>query len=349
MTQGPCGWLGPSPYDWFVHNILTGGCMRNFSLAARGETLILCAVLFGSTMLGSAAGGAPLLQYGLQAKQSPTGLTVTNATHGPIYANLTLGQPPTSLPKDCDNLGTLIISVTDPELRFTSKRKTITFVGPKGDATKGAYLMEPGETITYDPTTFTCFGAQTCAPGVAGNFFFSQENGTTRGNNGCGGAGTEFPNATTLAEYAINLSANGASGARCADADTTDISAINGINATITIHTSEVGWPIPNATNGFFGTNSYLPGVFGWAATNCNNDSGYPNPSPSCKAPVNAPRPNEAGKCPQPNAEITGPDGTKYCAEINPNNNCNNQRTAFTTGGTVEIVFKGLFDSIFEK
>lgn len=286
--------------------------------------------------------------YALLKGQSPTALRVTNSSDHEVYANLVLGLPPASAPSGCSDLGVQIVSVAEPHLRFESsvKGKTVAFAGPEGVNDKGAYLMAPGETITYRPQTFSCFENQTCTPALTANFFFTEGfNGTVTGNNGCGGAGSRYPNATNLAEASLNFSANGAKGASCPNADDTDISAVNGVNAKLAIDTGDAGtglpWPVATRTaeNGEMGTNTNRPGVFGWAATNCVNPMGYPNPTTGCAAPVDAPL---AGRdlCDHPNTAIAY--GSRvYCAETSQQQTCNNQRPAFTTGGTVKITYKG--------
>ena len=281
--------------------------------------------------------------------QSPTALTVTNNTKAHVYVNLILGQPPTKPPAGCSDLGKQITSISDKKLVFSSSvaDKKVTFSGSPGVSTKGAYLMDPGETITYAPYQFSCFNQQACTPAMTANFFFTEGfNGTTKGNNGCGGAGTTYPNATNLAETSINFSANGAVGSTCANADDTDISAVNGVNAKLKIDTTDHGtgqaWPSATsiAENKALGKNTNRPGVFGWAATNCTNPQGFPNPSSSCLAPVGAPLAVN-GTCPAPNTLISGPSGTQYCAQTSQSGTCNNQRAAFITGGTIKITYNG--------
>lgn len=287
--------------------------------------------------------------YHLMPTQSPTALTVTNTTKKKVYVNLVLGQPPASPPANCSNLGKQITSITESNLKFKSSiaRKTVAFSGPPGVTTKGAYLMAAGETITYVPQTFACFNKQKCTPALTANFFFTEGfNGTSTGNNGCGGAGTTYPNATNLAETSLNFSANGAVGSTCANADDTDISAVNGVNAILAVNTTSAGtgtpWPAATsiALNKALGKNVNNPGVFGWAATNCTNPQGFPNPSSACAAPKDAPLAVN-GVCASPMTLITGPNGTKYCAETSATGICNNQRAAFNTGGTVKIAYKG--------
>jgi len=299
---------------------------------------------------------ASATSYYIQPQQSPTSLTVTNATKQKVYANLILGQPPTSLPPKCSNLGKQITSIKDTNLKFkSSKGKLVTFSGPPNVTTKGAYQMDANETITYIPQTFTCFGDHKCTPAISANFFFTKGfNGTTTGNNGCGGKDTTYPNATNLAELSLNFSANSAVGTQCANADDTDISLVNGVNATLQINTRDAGngqaWPAATsiAENKKLGKNANQPGVFGWAATTCTGTQGFPNPSKICAPPHNAPK-AVAGACTPPNSLISGPKGTQYCAETSASGTCNNQRAAFNTGGTVKITFKGLIPAYVDE
>lgn len=285
----------------------------------------------------------------LAAGKEPTGVTVTNSSAGSVYANLVLGQPPGSPPAGCSSLGTQITSLTDANLVFTSSvaGKTVTFTPVPGVTDKGSYAMAAGETITYTPKTLACGGA-TCSPAVTFNFFFTPTDVGFADNNGCGNA--TFPNATNLAEASINFGINGSVGSSCANADDTDISAVNGVNAILKVVTNGSGWPAATSTaqNGLLGSNANKPGVFGWAATNCNGDlanSGYPNPSASCAAPQKAPpATGSPPACKTPGgtayAPIAAPDGkTFYCDERSDGGTCNNQRNAYVTGGNIQITY----------
>lgn len=318
-------------------------------------TTLICTTLavvccFGAHLSFAEQAASTPVNHALIGGQSPTGLTVTNSTTAQVYANLILGQPAAAPLQGC-TAGKQITSISDQNLQFSSSAgKTITFSGPSGVSTKGAYLMDPGETITYIPKKFPCFNGQTCTPALTANFFFTDGfNGTANGNNGnngCGGTGTTYPNATNLAELSINFGANGAVGSTCANADDTDISAVNGVNATLKIDTTDPGtgaaWPSATsvAENKALGENTNSPGVFGWAATNCTNPQGFPNPTKLCAAPVDAPLAVN-GTCPSPNTLITGPTGTQYCAQTSQAGTCNNQRAAFNTGGTIKVTYKG--------
>lgn len=280
----------------------------------------------------------------------PTSVTVTNQSDKAVYANLVLGQPPTTLPPNCTNLGRQIKSVTDKGLAFKSsipkKRVAFTTFGAKD---KGYYRLAPHETITYQPKVFAC-PSGSCSPAVTFNFFFTPKPYQGKPNNGCGGSKL-LPNASNLAEASVNFGINGATGPGCANADAADISAVNGINAALALELKGAFWPFASAKNGFFGQNANQPGVFGWAATNCTNNAGYPNPSAGCAAPNNAPRAPTSGTCQTPlgtsYAAITDPTtGVQYCDERSDaaKNLCLSQRPGGVTGGTAAITFKGFFE-----
>jgi len=286
------------------------------------------------------------------ATVTPTNITVTNNSSSSVYATLVLGQPPTTNPPNCTNLGQQIQSIADARLVFKSsvQGKKVKFTPQAtGITTKGYYEMDANEVITYVPKTFTC-GSSTCSPAVTFNFFFTPSAYDGDPNNGCGGS-TTFPNATNLAEASINFGINGSSGTGCANADATDISCVNGINASLALALTGTGWPFLAADNGNFGSNANAPGVYGWAATNCVNSAGYPNPAANCAPPANAPRALN-GKCKTPGgtsyAPITDPStNIEYCAEIsdpsttNPQGLCVSQRPGGVTGGTIAISFNG--------
>lgn len=280
---------------------------------------------------------------------APTGVTVTNSSGASVYANLVLGQPPASPPAGCSSLGTQITNLAGANSAFTSSvaGKTVKFTPVTGVTDKGWYQMAAGETITYTSTTAACGTAQ-CSPAVTFNFFFTPTNVGFADNNGCSNA--TFPNATNLAEASINFGVNGSIGGSCANADDTDISAVNGVNAILTVVTTGSGWPAGTSTaqNGLLGTNANKPGVFGWAATNCSGaqaNAGYPNPSANCAAPKNAPlATGTPASCATPKgvtyAPIVSPDGkTSYCDERSDAGTCNNQRAAYVTGGNVQITY----------
>lgn len=285
---------------------------------------------------------------------TPTSVTVTNGSTGAVYANLVLGQPPTVNPANCSNLGQQIASVSDSRLVFSSSvpNKNVTFTPwTPGVTTQGYYALAAGETITYQPQTFQC-GQNTCSPAVTFNFFFTQSQYNGNPNNGCGGSSV-FPNATNLAEASLNFAINGSVGSGCANADAADISAVNGINAFLQLALSGGSWPFTQAANGGFGTNANSLGVYGWAATGCVNDSGYPNPTANCAAPVNAPQAPMSGQCTTPGGTQYPPisyGGTNYCAELSdtsstyPQGQCVSQRPGGVTGGTVAITFSHFYN-----
>jgi hypothetical protein len=309
-----------------------------WKLASTGVLILLCANAWADNTLPKGA--------------KPTAVTITNSSSTPVFANIVLGQPPASPPNGCSNLGSQIVSLTDNKLAFTSsvRGKYVKFTPVSGVTDKGSYAMDAGETITYVPRTYPCGKSRrsTCSAAVTFNYFFTPTDTGFSNNNGC--SNSTFPDATNLAEVSINFGINGSSGASCANADDTDISAVNGVNAILKVITNGTGWPTATSTaqNDVLGKNANLPGVFGWAATNCagsSANSGYPNPSSSCAAPKNAPR-APAGKnptCKTPNglsySPIVGPDGGMYCDERSDAGTCNNQRSGYTTGGTVEITY----------
>ena len=310
-------------------------CRSFLSFSSTSALLFSCASVWAQNALPTGA--------------APTGVAITNSSRSSVYANLVLGQPPSTLPASCSNLGTQIQSLSDPNLAFTSSvpGKTVSFTLVPGVTDKGSYQMAAGETITYNPTTIAC-GASSCSPAVTFNYFFTPKNVGFINNNGC--SNSTFPNATNLAEASLNFGINGSVGTGCANADDTDISAVNGVNAILQVATSGSGWPTAtsNAQNSVLGKNANLPGVFGWAATNCSGskaNSGYPNPSASCAAPKNAPLAPKGRKpfCKSPKgrpyAPIVGPNGKMYCDERSDTGTCNNQRTAYVTGGNVQITY----------
>jgi hypothetical protein len=110
-------------------------------------------------------------------------------------------------------------------------------------------------------------------------------------------------------------------------------------------------WSFPSAENSGFGHNANESGVYGWAATTCVGNAGYPNPQSSCAAPLNAPR-AKAGMCTTPGGKSYAPivdakTGIAYCDErsdagaASPQGQCVSQRPGGVTGGTVNIIFRG--------
>lgn len=284
----------------------------------------------------------------------PTAVSVTNTSASPVFANLVLGQPPGSPPAGCTSLGEQIKSISDTRLVFSSSvpNKQVRFTPQNtGITTKGFYRLAAGETITYKPTTFGC-ASGTCSPAVLFNFFFTPSRYNGEPDNGCGGS-KGFPDATNLAEASVNLGISGAVGSGCANADAADISAVNGINAALALNITGQSWPFRKASNVFFGKNANRRGVFGWGATNCVNNDGYPNPTKGCAAPNSAPR-AVGDSCVTPGGTPYGPmvdPATKleYCDERSdasnayPQGQCLTQRPGGITGGAVAISFKGFY------
>jgi hypothetical protein len=280
---------------------------------------------------------------------TPTAMTVTNSSSEAVYMNLVLGQTPCALPANCMGLGTWIQLINDPNLVFTSSvpNKTVTFTPWTPNVMdEGYYQLAAGETITYQPQTFPC-AAGTCSPYFQSTIFFTPDvyNGTP--NNGCGGS-TVFPNATSVAETTINPALSGSAGTGCANADTADISAVNGINAFLTLNLTGASWPFSSIANGEFGTNANKSGVYGWAATGCTNDANYPNPANNCAAPNNAPQAPASGQCTTPGGTqyqpISYDGGTSYCPELSDKQTCQSQRTGGVTGGIVALTFNSFYN-----
>ncbi len=319
--------------------------MQNI-LRARTSRGPLSAVAFlGAVLYGYLSAPA-------QGQNTPTNTTVTNASNQAVYANLTLGQPPTLPPANCTALGQQIQSIVDSRLVFTSSitHQNISFTPQTpGVTTKGYYQLTAGETITYQPQTFPC-SSGTCSPAVTFNFLFTSNVYDGSPNNGCGGSAV-FPNSSTIGEASINFGINGSVGSGCASADATDISAVNGINSSLGIVVTGGSWnPTGPARNRWFGENANLPGVYGWAATNCTNSAGFPNPGAGCPAPNAAPVPVN-GQCRTPGGTpylpINFAGGPSYCDERSdpsssyPMGQCVIQRPSHVTGGTVAITFTG--------
>lgn|GEM_PF-2529339 len=286
------------------------------------------------------------------SSHAPTSVRVANQTREPVYANLVLGQPPKFLPANCSNLGRQITTVKEAGPLFISSitHRPIKFV-PQTPAVadKGYYLLKAGETLTYKPATFSCAGG-TCSPAMTYNFFFTPKKYDGNPNNGCGGSAV-FGDATNLAEGSINFAINGAEGKGCANADAADISAVNGINSFLKLEMKGQSWPFPAAENSSFGHNANASGVYGWAATTCTGNAGYPNPQNNCAAPVNAPRARD-GMCKTPGGTAYAPivdpkTNVAYCDERSdpgknePQGACVSQRPGGVTGGAVDIIFRG--------
>jgi hypothetical protein len=316
------------------------------TMRSLNRMLLLC--LTGSLMTppGAWAQGDP-------SRIQPTSVTVTNSSAKAVYANLVLGQPPTVNPPNCTDLGRQIKSVIGPDLVFTSSvpGKPVKFTPwTPGVNDQGYYELAAGETITYQPQTFKC-AKGLCSPALTFNFFFTPDRYTGNPNNGCGGSQV-FPNATNLAEASINFAINGSAGSGCASADAADISAVNGINSFLEMELVGDSWPFNFAANGKLGTNADRRGVYGWAATGCVSDTGYPNPTKSCSAPVDAPLAPATGRCVTPRGTKYAPISfgrKKYCPELSdstasyPQGQCVSQRPGGVTGGNVAITFTGFY------
>lgn len=284
----------------------------------------------------------------------PTAVSVTNGSPNPTFANLVLGQPPSAPPAKCTSLGEQIKSIADSRLVFTSSiagKKLVFTPQNTGITTKGYYRLAAGETITYQPTSFSC-STGNCSPAVTFNFFFTPRKYNGEPNNGCGGSSV-FPDATNLAEASVNFGISGAVGAGCANADAADISAVNGINAALALEMTGKSWPFRTGSNRIFGKNANRLGVYGWGATNCVNNAGYPNPTRSCAAPNRAPR-GRAGGCATPDGvpydTIVDPTTKlRYCDERSdasasyPQGQCVSQRPGKVTGGAVAVTFNGFY------
>ena len=319
--------------------------MKNIPRTRTSRSTLSTVAFLGAVFFGCLS--APAL-----GQNTPTNVTVTNASNASVYANLTLGQPPTIPPANCTNLGQQIQSIADPRLVFTSSitDQNISFTPQTPGATKlGSYQLAAGETITYQPQTFQC-STGTCSPAVTFNFLFTPNVYNGSPNNGCGGSAV-FPNSSTIGEASINFGINGSVGSGCANADATDISAVNGINSSLGIVATGGSWnPTGPAANRWFGQNADLPGVYGWAATNCTNSAGFPNPAAGCPAPNAAPVPVN-GQCRTPGgttySSINFAGDPSYCDERSdpspsyPMGQCVIQRPSHVTGGTVAITFTG--------
>lgn len=323
---------------------------------ATSEQLLLATtgLLAGIALILSVLSFCPLAnaEGAPSAQTMPTSIRVINQTQNAVFANLVLGQPPKSLPANCSNLGSQIVTVKEAGRHFISSitHRPVTFT-PQTAAVndKGYYRLKPREVITYKPATFAC-ATGTCSAAMTYNFFFTPQKYDGNPNNGCGGS-KMLGDATNLAEGSINFAINGSQGGGCANADATDISAVNGINAFLKLEMKGQSWPFTSAENSSFGHNANESGVYGWAATTCVGNAGYPNPQSGCAAPVNAPRAKD-GTCKTPDGTAYAPivdprTNIAYCDERSdagkstPQGQCVSQRPGGVTGGTVDIIFRG--------
>jgi hypothetical protein len=289
-----------------------------------------------------------------QTGASPTNLVVRNDSSEPVQVNVIIGQPPVTPPAGC-TLGSQITALA--QLALTTEGPSpqpVTITPQAPGVTTGGYFTLPAHSAAaYRPTP----DASGHSPMLTGNIFFGPWNGAV--NQGC--RSSTFPDAVNLGEFTLNASINGAVGSSCANADDNDISAVNGANAFIRMESTSAGWPYPSFENKRLGENANVAGVFGWGATNCVNNAGYPNPTPKCQEPFDLP-PSTAcpsnGVCSSPRGTQSypcvptfnadgSPTGRKVCQVMSdsspsaPQGTCNNQRAANTTGGDIVITFKG--------
>lgn len=233
---------------------------------------------------------------------SDTTLKITNATANPVPVMITLGAGYAI--NNIDQLPGSWGVVQDP-------------VGIQG--LSGIFMLAGSSSVSYNSSTSS----------FSGNVAF----GPTSWGRGCGNsaAGACYPNATNLAEFTLNFSGG---------METVDISDVNGVNAKITVNFTPQGsgnwndgpkdqhWANQNVTQIAANqsiakwTSPFPPGVYGWQATTCTGNSGYPNPQSGCAAP----------------------EDTPSASQLQTNPQCNIQRAVGTSGGTVEVVFGGFTD-----
>jgi hypothetical protein len=347
MKSTAQGWLGGG------ESSIAGNGANNMAMSER-LLLTVAGWLTVIAMMLSALSFCTLVKAeGVPSAQTvPTSIRVINQTQNAVYANLVLGQRAKSLPASCSNPGSQIVTVKEAGQLFVSSitHRSIAFTPPTAAANdKGYYRLKPGEVITYTPAMFACAAGQ-CSAAMAYNIFFTPKKYDGNPNNGCGGS-EAFGDGSNLAEGSINFAINGSQGGSCASADAADISAVNGINAFIKLEMKGQSWPFPSAENSGFGHNANESGVYGWAATTCVGNAGYPNPQNSCAPPVSAPRAKD-GMCKTPTGKAYVPivdpkTAIAYCDErsdavpASPQGQCVSQRPGGVTGGTVNIIFRG--------
>ncbi len=290
-------------------------------------------------------------------RKTPTQLVIRNETTKAVQVNVILGQPPTVLPAGCTSWGAQLKAIGDLALYTVGQTPHRVIIKPQAPGvTTGGYFMLPANaSVAYRPK----LDANGHTPLLSANVFFGTWNGAT--NQGC--QSTQFPNAVNLGEVTLNAPLNGSVGTTCANADDNDISGVNGTNALIRVQSKGASWSYTDYRNKALGLNANINGVFGWGATNCINDAGYPNPSssPVCQQPRDLPKSLDcpkSGQCTSPNGTQTvpcvasvdangNPTGKKVCHVISdstsaaPQGTCNNQRTGGVTGGEVVISFTG--------
>ncbi len=235
---------------------------------------------------GAALFGAWLgLWAGSAMAQSGTTLQITNSTSGSVPVQITLGS----------SFGINNISQLPSSWNVTAS--------PAGSATQGLFTLAGNSSVSFSSGTNS----------FSGNIAF----GPTFNGRGCGNSAANacYPNATTLAEFTLNM-----------PGETVDISGVNGTNAIIAINLS--GQTSGNQWNdgSFKGANtnitkianqpitswSPVPGVYGWQGTNCTTVVlPVPNGPPSnlCAAPVSAPSAPQLQPNPQCNIQRSGPSG----------------------------------------
>ena len=187
-----------------------GGDIKNIPRTRTSRSTLSAVAFLGAGFFGCLSAPA-------QGQNTPTNVTVTNASNAAVYANLTLGQPPTVPPANCTNLGQQLQSIADPRLVFTSSitHQNISLTPQTPGATElGYYQLAAGETIIYEPQTFQC-STGICSPAVTFNFLFTPNVYNGSPNNGCGGSAV-FPNSSTIGEASINFGINGSVGSGCA-------------------------------------------------------------------------------------------------------------------------------------
>jgi hypothetical protein len=221
--------------------------------------------------------------------QGGTTLQVTNSTGAEVPVMITLGSP----------YG--INNVTQLPSKWNVKAA--------GSPLKGTLKLAAHSSVSFNS------GLQSFSANISFGPSFTAP--------GCGSTKTTacYPNATNLAEFTLNY-----------PGETVDLSGVNGTNAMISVNFT--GQSSANPWNDGAGGNgnitkianqsitnwSPVPGVFGWAGTNCTSSVNPPNPLPNCPAPKQAPAAPQLQSVAQ----------------------CNIQRPATSpSGGTVQIVFTG--------
>jgi hypothetical protein len=231
--------------------------------------------------------------------QGSTTLQVTNNTANAVPVMITLG---------CCTFGISSISQLPSSWNITAQ--------PAGSTLQGIFTLAGKTSVAFNSRTLSFSGTVAFGP--------------TFTARGCGNSAANacYPNATSLAEFTLNM-----------PGETVDISGVNGTNSAITINFLQVtaansSQASPNPWNDGAGGNQNVgtianqpitnwsspPGVYGWQATTCTGAPNPPNPLPNCPAPVNA---------------LSAP-------QLQAVQQCNIQRAANApTGGIVQVVFNG--------